>query len=142
MILPCGKTLKSYFGKLGTAGSSEECKSVITNVFSKLTGMETLCHITADEIYVKASVRYRAGNIIALTVDQDPPKPAKTNLGLMVNFLYGTPGFIARLLPLFSLNAEFLMELLMLLIQIGYAFLTMTDNLSVNVKTFRLFQQT
>ena len=24
LILPCGKTLKSYFGKLGTAGSSDE----------------------------------------------------------------------------------------------------------------------
>ena len=95
LILPCGKTLKSYFGKLGTADGSEECKSVITNVFSKLTDMEKLCYITADEIYVKASVRYRAGNIIGLSVDQDPPKPAKTILGLMVNFLYGTPGFIA-----------------------------------------------
>ena len=109
--------------------------------------MEKLCDITADEIYVKASVRYRVGNIIGLSVDQDPPKPAKTILGLMVNFLYGTPGFIARLLPLFSLNAEFLMEQLVLLIQIvhdagGYAFLTMTDNLSVNAKMSRLFQQT
>ena len=99
LILPCGKTLKSYFGKLGTAGSSEECKCVIANVFSKLTDMEKLCYITADEIYVKVSVRYRAGNIIGLSVNQDPPKPAKTILGLMVNFLYGTPGFIARLLP-------------------------------------------
>ena len=79
--------------------------------------MEKLCYITANEIYVKASVRYRAGNIIGLSVDQDPPKPAKTILGLMVNLLYGTLGFIARLLPLFPLNAEFLMEQLVQLIR-------------------------
>ena len=85
LILPCAKTLKSFFGKLGTAGSSEECKAVITNVFSKLTDVEKLCYITADEIYVKASVRYRAGNIIGMRGDEDT-RPANTILGLLVSF--------------------------------------------------------
>ena len=82
VILPCDKTLKSYFGKLGSAGNSGECKAVISNVFSGLEGLEKCCYITADEIYVKVSVRYRAGQITGLCVDQDPPRPAKTILHL------------------------------------------------------------
>ena len=73
LILPCEKTLRSYFGKLGSAGSLEECKTVIANVFEKLSEQEKMCFITADEIYVKASVRYRAGHIIGMSVDQDSP---------------------------------------------------------------------
>ena len=103
---------------MGAAGSSGECKAVITNVLSQLEGLDKCCYITVDEIYVKASVRYRAGHIVGLGVDQDPPRPAKTILAFMVNFLYSTPAFIACLLPVFSLKAEFLMEQLMLLIQI------------------------
>ena len=59
LILPCDKTLKSCFGKFGSTGNSEECKSSVGNVFSELDGQENYCFITADEIYVKAAVRYR-----------------------------------------------------------------------------------
>ena len=64
----------------------------------------------------------------------------------MINFLYNTPAFIARLIPVTALKSEFLMEQLMLLIQIihgagGFIFLVMTDNLSVNQKLFKLLQQ-
>ena len=69
VILPCDKTLKSYFGKLSSAESSGECKAVISNVFSGLEGLEKCCYITADLIYVKASVRYRIGQITGLCVD-------------------------------------------------------------------------
>ena len=137
LVLPCDKVLKSYFGKLGTAGSSNECLKVVGNVFSELAETERFCYISADEIYVKAAVRYRGGGqIIGLGVDQDPPKPAKTILALMINFLYKIPAFIARLIAVTSLKAELLEEQLILLIHIihnigGYVFLTMTDNLSV-----------
>ena len=63
----------------------------------------------------------------------------------MINFMYGTPAFIARLLPIFSLKSDFLMEQLMLLLEIihdagGFVFLAMTDNLSVNQKMFKLLK--
>ena len=63
----------------------------------------------------------------------------------MINFLYNTPAFIARLIPVTTLKSEFLMEQLMLLIQIihgagSFIFLVMTDNLSVNQKLFKLLQ--
>ena len=34
-------------------------------------------------------------------VDPDPPRPTKTILALMINFMYSTPALIARLLPIF-----------------------------------------
>ena len=145
LILPCGRTLRSYFGKLGSAGSDGECRAVISNVFSQLDGLNTCCYITADEIYVKPSVSYRAGEIVGLGVDQDPPRPAKTILALMVNFIYSTPAFIARMLPITTLVADFMIEQVELLIKIihesgGSVFLVMTDNLSVNRKMFDMLK--
>ena len=102
LILPADQTLKSYFGKLNSPGSYAECENVVKNVFSSLDGLEKCCFISADEIYVKAAVRYRGNRIIGFAVDQDPdvpPQVAKTILALMINFIYKTLGFIARLLP-------------------------------------------
>ena len=67
------------------------------------------------------------------------PRPARTVLAFMVNFMFDTPGFIARRLPLYSLKYEFWLDQLMILITIihaadGVMFLVMTDNLSVNQK--------
>ena len=135
LILPCDKTLKSCFGKLGSTGNSEECKSSVGNVFSEHDGPENYCFITADEIYVKAAVRYRAGHMTGLGEDQDPPKIAKTVLPFMINFLFGIPSFIARLVPVTTLKSECLMGQLMMSLQIIHlVFLIMTDNLSVNQK--------
>ena len=115
-------------------------------MFSELQVTEKFCYIIADEIYVKAAMRYCAGHIVELGVDQDPPIPAKTVLAFMINFLYDTPAFIARLFPVNTLKSGFLMEQLMLLIEIihdaeGFVYLVMTENLSVNLKMFKLLQQ-
>ena len=64
----------------------------------------------------------------------------------MVNFLFGTPGFVARLLPVFSFESEFLLEQAMFVTQTihkvgGVVFLAMTDNLSVNKKMFKLLHE-
>ena len=40
MVFPHKNTIKSYFGKLGSPGSKQECSKVIQNVFSSLTGLE------------------------------------------------------------------------------------------------------
>ena len=60
VILPCDKTLKSYFGKLGSAGNSGKCNAVSQMCVSGHEGLEKCCYITADGIYVRVSVRYGA----------------------------------------------------------------------------------
>ena len=62
-----------------------------------------------DEIHIAPSIRYRGGHRIGSSVDQ-PEKAAKTVLGLMVETMYGGTSFMARLIPVFSLDAKFLFE--------------------------------
>ena len=106
-------------------------------MFDEIHGLDKSCFFTADEIYVKPIVPYRANHIIGMAVDQDAPNPTRT--ALMVNCLFCTTAFMVRLLPVFSLKCEFLSEQVMFLTQTihefgGVIFLAMTDNLSVNKK--------
>ena len=146
LILPSDKTLRGYFGKLGSSGSAEECKLVVQRIFDPLEDNKTFCYITADEIYVKPSIRYRANHIIGFAVDQEEPCPAKTILALMVNFFLEQPAFVARLIPVNKLLAEFLYDQLLWLIKIvheagGKVVFVMTDNLRVNQKMFKMFHE-
>ena len=59
LVLPSDRTLRTYFGKLGTVGSMEECKIVVKNVFDEIHSSEKSCFVAADEMYVKPAVRYR-----------------------------------------------------------------------------------
>ena len=68
--------------------------------------MQKCCFISVDEIYVKSAVRCRGNHIIELAMDQDNPRSAKTAIAFMVNFMFGTSGFITQLLPLYSLNYD------------------------------------
>ena len=62
----------------------------------------------------------------------------------MINPSYGAPAFVARLIPVLSLNADFLFNILKPIIQLihesgGRLFGVVSDNLSVNQKAFKLF---
>ena len=50
--------------------------------------------------------------------NQDTPTPARTVLALMINFLRGTPAFVARLIPVVNLKHAFLVNLLLTLVEI------------------------
>lgn len=146
LSLPNIKTLKSYFGKLGSPESIEVCKEVISSVFLKLDGLERYCFITADEIHVKPSVQFQKDQIIGFAVDSEEQKVAKTVLAIMINPSMGVPAFVARLLPIHSLKHEFLKEQIDIVMEIvfevgGFVFLIMTDNHSVNQKMFKVYHQ-
>ena len=133
LALPSIKTIKSYFGKLGSPDSLRKCSEDISNVFSKLNGFEKYCFITADEIHVKPSLQFQKDKIIGFTADVDEPCVAKTVLAVMINPSMGAPAFVARLLPVFSLKYEFLMNQVNIVMKIihdtgGFVFLLLTDN--------------
>ena len=88
-------------------GSFNECKEVINRIFLKLDDNQKICFILADEIYVKPAIRFRGNHIVGMAVNQDQPCPAKTILTLMVNLIFGAPAFVARLLPVMNLTANF-----------------------------------
>ena len=145
LMLPSLRTISRFFENVAEAGGEQECVNVIKTVFWKLEGLEKFCFITADEIYVKPSVRFAGNKIIGMAVD-DTTKPAKTCLAIMVNFLLGQPAFVARIVPVHSLKGDFLTEILLnvcrILNQEGAVITSvMTDNLSVNRKMFNLLHE-
>ena len=71
LILPHPRTLKRYFGKLGTPGSGGECATVVENVFSALDDKQRRCYITADEMYVWPAIRYQGGHVIGYAANEE-----------------------------------------------------------------------
>ena len=145
VALPNDVTLRQYFGKLGTPGIENECKKVVTTVFSKLEGPQKYCKILVDEIYIKPAVRYTCRHVIGFSVD-DPQKPASTVLAILIAPLMGAPAFVARLFPLSSLDAPFLIEQILAVINIvheasGLVFLVMNDNLRTNQSFFTMMHK-
>ena len=101
--------MKSFFGKLGSPGSEGECKRVIGTVFESFNGVEKHCKMLIDEIHIKPAIRYTSHRVIGFAID-DPSKPARTVMAIMVSPLMGKPEFVMRLLPMYSLKADVLFE--------------------------------
>ena len=81
-----------------------------------------------------------------MSANEDTPSPAKTILALMINPIQGAPAFVARLFPVNNFQAHFLYAQLKILTNLihdcdGIVFAAMTDNLSVDQKTFKLYHQ-
>ena len=62
--------IMSYFGKLGSNQTIQECTSVVENVTDKLVGVERNCKILCDEIHIKPGVQYQGGHIIGFSVNE------------------------------------------------------------------------
>ena len=141
------KTIHSFFGKFGSAWSESECVQAMNDVFASLEEHEKYVFISADEIYVKPSIRFRAGHVIGFAQNQETPTPAKTVLALMINFVRGAPAFVARVSPVLNLKHEYLLNIILDLVKVihsagGYVFGVVTDHLSVNGKAFKSLQKT
>ena len=96
-----------------------------------------------DEIHIKPGIRYHANRLIGQSVDQ-PDKAARTVLAFMIAPLFGGPAFIARLIPLYTLDADLLFDQLLQAIVHqcnGFALLTMCDNLRANQRLYRLLSE-
>lgn len=144
--LPHPLTIQACFGKLGTPGTDKECRDTITKVYSTLTGKQLYTKIMVDEIHILPSIRYRGHHLVGRSVD-NPDKIAKTVLGLMVETMYGGPSFMARLIPIFSLDAKLLFEQVLKLIEIiheagGFVFLIICDDLKANQSMYSIFRKT
>ena len=106
LILSRSKTIRNYFIKLGSAAGSQECLTVIRNVSENLQVTQKHVKILTDKIHNKPSVQYQGGYLIGFSVDE-LEKLAKTGLAVMLALLIGQPIFVERLMPIFSLKADF-----------------------------------
>ena len=62
--------------------------------------------ILTDKIHNKPSIQYQGGYLIGFSVDE-LEKLAKTGLAVILALLIGQPNFVERLMPIFSLKADF-----------------------------------
>ena len=144
--LPHRNTIYEYFGKLGLAGSLDECERTVKRVFESLNEGERNCFITFGEIHIKPGLYYQGRYVLGDALNQDSPCPATTMLALMLNPFFGAPAFIGRLIPVHKLCSEFLYEQLVQLLHCihnngGLVYAMMSDNLRVNQKVFKSFHQ-
>ena len=115
-------------------------------VFDKLTDKERYCIVLVDEIRIKPAVRYQGNHVIGFPCDE-PTKPARTVLAVMIALSMGKPAFVCRPMPVYSLKAAFLFEQTLEVIELlhkngGYTFLLMCDNFRTNQACFKLYQST
>lgn len=142
LLLPNPHTITRFFGTVNCVGNTTECNNIIKTVFNSIDNdLEKICFLTVDEVYVKASVRYRSNKIIGMA-HNDPSKPAKTVLAVMVNFMLGTPAFVARLVPVCNIEYSYQEKIVLEVINSihnanGLVDLVLSDNLSVNRKMFK-----
>ena len=59
-----------------------------------------------DEVYVKSALLYHGGTLFGRAVNF-PDKLATTILTFMIKFTFGGPEFVAKMLPVTKLNADF-----------------------------------
>ena len=72
LILPCENTVRSFFRNFGTACSEQECIQVVRDVFWSLEhDWDKHVFVSADEIYVTPSIRFRASHVLGFAQNYD-----------------------------------------------------------------------
>lgn len=76
-------------------------------VFSKVEICQKSCILLLDEVYVKPALQYHGGNIFGKATNK-PDVLANTILSFMIVCQFGGPKFLYKLLPVASLDTDFL----------------------------------
>uniref|UniRef100_A0A1I8JBV1 Transposable element P transposase n=1 Tax=Macrostomum lignano TaxID=282301 RepID=A0A1I8JBV1_9PLAT len=102
------------------------------------------CIILFDEVYVKPSLRFSGCHTIGYSEDA-PRQIARTVLALMVKSFMGGPAYVARLIPIYSLQPAFLYDQVVHLVQLihqlgGTVVSLICDNHFTNRNCFQLLQ--
>ena len=110
-------------------------QSYITSVFNKLEDRQKQCIILVDEVYVKCSLFYHGGQLFEKAHNNED-EFANAVLGIMIKCLFGGSSFLFKIvsvklwllnfcmnkskqhLPLFTMQAEFPLQLLQIEIEL------------------------
>lgn len=144
LTLPSPSTLKRHIGGLQSGESLEECHDIIAANLEPLLDIQKNVVVIFDEVYVKASVRYRGCHVVGRAID-NPEETARTILAIMVHPLAGGKAFMVRLIPVYSLCPEFLTEQLKAVIKVlqncgAKICALISDNHPTNRRCYSLFQ--
>jgi len=143
LALPHPTTLVAKLGRVGEVGTDKECAETIRTVFQSLSSSEKRCALLFDEMYIKASIRFRGGHLIGYAEDS-PSELAKSLLVFMIKPMFGKPAFVCRLVPIFQLSPDFLRCLIVRITEIiiaegGNLLCLISDNHPVNRSVYERF---
>jgi len=142
LSLPHPKHVKLCLSDISTVGGQQHAQDVIKSYFKTLTEeQKRSCIMMFDEIYIKPSQRLRGGHNIGKAVDA-PSEKAQTVLAIMLKPLRGGSAFMARLIPVYSLKANFLLQAIdevnsMIENNGGQVLATICDNNFINQQCYR-----
>ena len=71
LVLPCRNTIYEYFGKIGLAGSLDECERTVHTVFDSLNEGQKTCFISFGEIHIKPGLHYQGKYILGNALNND-----------------------------------------------------------------------
>ena len=99
-----------------------------------------------DEIHMKSGSHFQGKYVLGFAANIETPTPATDMLAIMVNPSFGKPKFIARLLPVKNMTAEFLYAEIQKVLEMihevsGHVFSLMSDDLSVNQKVYKMYHE-
>ena len=137
--LPSEKILSSLTSKVDKLSDGEFLKNVMKNLKPK----QRKVTIMIDEIYVKTLLLYHAGTLFGKAVN-DPSKLAKAVLSFMIKCPFGGPSFMFKMIPVTKMNADFLHQQVMEIIQLiteagGKTRVIIVDGNRTNQSLFKKF---
>ncbi|RUS83569.1 hypothetical protein EGW08_008675 [Elysia chlorotica] len=139
VMLPGLTTLR----KVTRAARNLEDEKLFRSVFSQMREGNRGCILIVDEIYVKASIAYRGGQLFGYAADY-PGKIATTLLCVMAKCFFGSKSFLVKLIPCHALKADFQFQIVQDVIAMlescgANVFGIITDNNRVNQAFFKSF---
>ena len=134
---PHSKSLTFNLGPFHQTASEDESQRTCRLVFQDSIRKE--CGVILDEVHVAPSIHNHGDHIVGYSEDV-PDKLARTVLAIMVKPLFSKKrAFVLRLIPIYSLKADYLQELLKQALDIIHksgvkSVFLMTDNHTTNSK--------
>ena len=138
--LPSVRTLTRLTSKFSAIADTQ----LISKLFGKVPKLRRKCVILIDEVYVKAALRFHGGTVFGKAAN-DPTQLARTVLCMMVKCLFGGPSFLAKMIPVRKLDADFQYNQFKPLTESinsedgGEVIAAILDGNRVNQKFFRMF---
>ena len=109
--LPSLKTLNRVSSQVNNSSDF----TFISNVVSKLNERQKKFILLLDEVYVKPLLTYHGGMLFG-KASNNPEHLATTVLGFMLVSPFGGPSFLAKMLPVWKLDADFMFQQTQLLL--------------------------
>ena len=97
---------KRTLGRITSKTSKKTDATLLNDILSRVEERQRQCVLMLDEVYVKRALLLHGGDLFGRALN-NPNELANTILSFMVKCTHGGPEFIAKMLPVTKLDANF-----------------------------------